>query len=293
MDVKLYRGVIENNNDPLKIQRVRVRVYGIHTEKNENSDDTFAHVKTADLPWAEVIGGTGMGLVGGVGLSSVLHQGTWVWVILEEGDPNKPVVIGTISGINSESPVGKAQSGEGFFDPDEKFPDAERSQETDVNRMARAEGLDDTLHQHINDNLSENEPSSTSNLSEYPNSSVFESGSGHIVEIDDTEGNERVRVIHRTGSYFEFKADGSIVQKGTGSKSHYIELGDVDKYIAGAVERTIGGTLTESIAGAVTIDADGNVTWNIGGALTITAAGAVAIEGGPSVDIVGGVINLN
>ncbi len=301
MGITLYKGVIEDNNDPKKIQRVRVRVYGIHTEKNENSDETFAHVKTADLPWAEVIGDTGMGLVGGIGLSSVLHQGTWVWVILEEGDFNKPVVIGTVTGINSNSPVGKAQSGEGFYDPDEKYPDADRSQETDVNRMARAEGLDDTMHQFINDNLSENEPTSTSDLSEYPNSSVFESGSGHIVEIDDTEGNERVRVIHRSGSYFEFKADGSIVQKGTGPKSHYIELGDVDEYIAGAVNKQIAGAVNKQIAGALnaiiggnaTIDTDGNVTINIGGALTVTASGAVGIEGGPSVDIVGGVINLN
>ena len=58
----LHRGVVEDNADPLKIGRVRVRIFGIHSEKNEKAGSKFEFVKTSELPWAEVMGGTGFGL---------------------------------------------------------------------------------------------------------------------------------------------------------------------------------------------------------------------------------------
>lgn len=183
----LLRGVVEDNVDPLKIGRVRVRIFGVHTDKNENSGAKFEFVKTSDLPWAEVMGGTGFGLVGGVGLSSVLHQGTWVWLMLENNDPNKPVVLGTIHGVNSESPIAKQSSGRGFFDPAEKFPPANSTDRSDMNSR-----LDDV----------------------YTTMQVIETQSGHVVEIQDTPSSERIKVTHRTGSFFYIDPDGNIFVNG-------------------------------------------------------------------------------
>ena len=207
----LYRGVIEDNNDPLQIKRVQVRIFGIHTENNENSSDNFEFIKTSELPWAEVMGGTDLGLIGGKGLSSVLQKGTWVWVILENNDPNKPVIIGTIAGVNSKSSSGVYTAGKGFVDPDGINP--VRSTETDINPLARgtsANNLSGTAHAIINTNKATGEPTSTSNLSEYSKCAVLETKSGHTIEIDDTSGNEKIRIFHKSGPYLEFNKDGKI-----------------------------------------------------------------------------------
>lgn len=338
--MQLLRGVIEDNNDPEKIGRVKVRIFTIHTEKNENSGEDFSFVSKEHLPWAEVAGSTAFGLVGGIGLSSVLKQGTWVWVGLEQNDPNKPIVLGTINGKNSTDSKQKYSSGEGFFDPDEVYPFEKRAQETDINRLARNEqlseayydktcpilGLDTTIHQKINDtvdvqdgiiddksgaDVSQTEPNSTSDNSEYPNVQVLETESGHVFEFDDTPENERVRLYHRTGSYIEIKPDGTFVQKSVNEdgNNHYIHMSNVNEHVAksvkkyveenldeiikGYVHRHIQGEMKEHITGNITMDSDANVVWNVGGNFTLKVTGKIDIDAGPEIDMDAGIINLN
>lgn len=105
--MKLYRALVENNLDPEEIGRVQVRIYGIHSFEEsrglEGSD-------TSGLPWAEVIGGTEFGLIQGIGASSILRNGTLVWILFEEDDTNKPLVIGVIKGkINGVSDINKGR----------------------------------------------------------------------------------------------------------------------------------------------------------------------------------------
>jgi len=47
----------------------------------------------------------------------------------------------------------------------------------------------------------------------YPYNTVEESDSGHIREIDDTPGAERIKESHRTGTFYEIHPDGSRVTK--------------------------------------------------------------------------------
>lgn len=334
----LYRGVIEDNNHPDKNGKVKVRIFGIHTELNENAGSDFEWVQTDQLPWAEVMGGTGFGLIGGIGLSSILRQGTWVWVILEENDPNKPLIVGTISGINSESPVGKYAGGAGFYDPAEVYPYTKRSKEADIHRLARNDdvnstyydytdhrGYTETTHKKINNardiqtgitdgkssaDVSQTEPLSTNDASEYPEVAVIETPSGHVIELDDTVGNERVRVYHKSGSYIEIKPDGEMVQKTVGGNTDhvitennihthieksvktYIEQ-NMDEIIKGYVHRYIEGEMKEHVMGNITMDSDANVTWTIGGKLTINAAGKIDIDSGVEIDCDAPRINLN
>ncbi len=56
------------------------------------------------------------------------------------------------------------------------------------------------------------EPSVTGK-SQYPLNKVYESRSGHIFEVDDTPGAERIHQFHRSGSYTEYHPDGKLVQK--------------------------------------------------------------------------------
>lgn len=98
-----YRGIVENNADPEHFGRVQVRVFGIHDEGSA--------VSTSALPWAEVSGGTDFGLVGGVGITSILRIGTVVWVFFNNDDYNYPVVFATVKGSNDVNDVAKGSYG--------------------------------------------------------------------------------------------------------------------------------------------------------------------------------------
>ena len=301
--MKLFRAVVEDNNDPLKIGRVKVRIFGLHTQNNENSAEKFNTIKTADLPWAEVMGGTDFGLISGIGLSTVIKQGTWVWVTLNQNDPNKPIIIGTIIGTTKTRK--KYSEGEGFNDKDDVNPPDARLDESDMNRLSRGEKLQspyydnnksvyfnkDTIHKKINDNLdkpsssdyfsaadvSQNEPVSLSDKTTYPNSSVLETSSGHVFEFDDTPGNERIRLYHTSGSYIEIRPDGTFVQKcvNTNSTSHYIHMNDVNEHIAKGIKRYIENDLEEIINGNIKRQVKLNVQEHINGDIKKLVDGAV------------------
>jgi len=292
--MKMFRGVIEDNNDPLKIGRVRVRIFGLHTPNNENTGAPFNFIDSKDLPWAEVIGGTEFGLISGIGLSNILKQGTWVWVVLDHDNVNKPIIIGVIKGYSKKRKTYK--SGEGFNDKDDVYPLSARVEESDLNRIARGGDLSDPTynspHKHINDNIdnvsisdassganvSQTEPLSTSDLSTYPECSVLETASGHMIEIDDTPNNERLRLYHKSGSYIEIQPDGSIIQKSTGPASHYIHVGDIKKHVIAGVkeyiemnkEEIIGGSLLSNVKGNVKLHVQGNLDWVVDGNITIS-----------------------
>ena len=252
--MKLYRAVVEDNNNPKFNGKVRVRIFGLHTPDLE-------FVKTEDLPWAEII--QPVGFAGsGIGTTEIPKNGTWVFVTLDHNDPNRPIIIGGIAGTSALA----ADTSVGFNDPDGIMPLEDRLEEPDVNRLARQEKLDETIHQTIIDtkdeptaedsitgaNVDQVEPDSLNDLSAYPNVKVLETPSGHVIELDDTETNERIRVYHTSGSYIEIRPDGSFIQKSVGTEiSHYIHAADVHEHIVGEVKRYIELNIEEIVNGYV------------------------------------------
>jgi uncharacterized protein involved in type VI secretion and phage assembly len=223
-EMNLYRAVVEDNNDPEKYGRVRVRIIGVHPESTSGS---FGSVTASDLPWAEVMGGTAFGLVSGVGVSSVLRKGTWVWVVLNEDNPNKPIVVGVVIAKQSGKKSG------GFSDPDGKYPKAGRETRSDMHPL-----LD----------------------SKYQTLSVLETESGHVIELDDTSGDERVKVTHKSGSSILIGPD---------------------------------GTITVNSVKDINYSAAANSTWNIGGNLNITTGGSQTVSNGGAHTVHAPSINLN
>lgn len=55
----------------------------------------------------------------------------------------------------------------------------------------------------------------------YPYNHTMTTRSGHLVELDDTPGAERIQVYHNSGSYLEILPDGTIVTK---SVKDYVQL---------------------------------------------------------------------
>lgn len=87
-----WKGVVENRKDPLFLGRVKVRIFGWHTED-------VLEMPTENLPWAtpSLPIDNGRNPVG-------LKEGDWCWgFFLDGAEGQKPVVVGFIPGIDSEA----------------------------------------------------------------------------------------------------------------------------------------------------------------------------------------------
>ena len=101
-----FLGRVVDINDPLKLDRVKVRIFGIHTQ-----DTTM--IPTDDLPWAQVAIPTTEGGTSGLGFNTQIKPMAQVFGFFMDGKNSQlPLVIGSIPKI--ESPVGDTKLAEGF-----------------------------------------------------------------------------------------------------------------------------------------------------------------------------------
>ena len=252
-----FNGVVEDRQDPQKLGRLRVRCVGIHTD---NKDD----LPTADLPWSQLIHPITSSGISGLGSSpGFIVEGTWVFGYFRDGYAmQEPMVMGTLPGKPSEL----ADVNKGFYDPNGVYP--KYKDEVDTNRLAvndnsqphlglelrkltRKTGVPtadfDTvaLEDHISTTIEASDGDTWSQpvipyQAVYPYNHVFESESGHIIEIDDTKDHERLFTAHRTGTSQEIDKDGNQVNIIKGD--HYnIVSGKRQAIIEGNADITIGG----------------------------------------------------
>lgn len=89
----LMRGIVEDNVDPKGIGRVRVRINSLNGTFDKGC-------KTEDLPWASVCS---LGASYNSGSFITPEVGTTVFVSFEDGNPDRPVVIGGCYGTGTET----------------------------------------------------------------------------------------------------------------------------------------------------------------------------------------------
>lgn len=95
-----WLGVVEDRKeDPDRLGRVRVRIWGYHSDDKEV-------LPTEELPWAIVMQPTTSAAVSGMGTSpTFLLEGTWVFGFFIDGnDKQQPVIIGTVGGYTQKVP---------------------------------------------------------------------------------------------------------------------------------------------------------------------------------------------
>ena len=97
---------------------------------------------------------------------------------------------------------------------------------------------------------------------QYPYNHVFESESGHIREIDDSPGAERLFTQHKSGTFEEIHPEGTKVVKVIGD-NYEIIAGASNVYISGNVNITTEGTVREYIKGDYHLEVEGNYTQKI------------------------------
>ena len=98
--------------------------------------------------------------------------------------------------------------------------------------------------------------------SQYPYNHVHESESGHIREIDDSPGHERLFTQHRSGTFEEIHPNGNKVVKVSG-ENYEIVAGSSNVSITGSVNITVEGTVRELIKGDYILEVEGDYTQKI------------------------------
>ena len=263
-----FVGVVEDRQDPKTLGRLRVRCLGYHTED-------LVKLPTADLPWAHVMNPITSATVSGLGQTPLgAVEGSWVVGFFQDGgDAQQPIIIGTLPGVPSTLP--DKASKKGFQDAvNAVYP---KYTEPDVNRVAV--GNDDNPHSsltirkadrdlavgtaqidgifagvaQIPTDLDEtaaivagritggswNEPE-TPYDAQYPHNHVYESEGGHLREMDDTPGKERIHERHASGTGYEIHPNGSKVTR-VKNDNYTITTGDDYTHIQGTQRHTTDG----------------------------------------------------
>lgn len=235
----IYFGVIEDNNDPQKMGRCKVRIVGVHPEDKDI-------LPTEHLPWAIPI----MDFSSDANSSSYKPpvKGTRIAGYFQDNTMQMFFMLGTIPVNFTELP----DKTKGFNDPDGVYPT--RTGPT-TNRLARNEEIDETIVKTKKDNVYSgtlfSEPETTYNT-EYPHNKVYEDEAGNIVEIDGTPGAERIHVYHSSGSFVEFTNDGIVIK--TSGKIYQIS-GDLNQK-SDTLNIEVNGDANIKVSGDLEIDAN-------------------------------------
>lgn len=220
-------------------------------------------IDEGDLPWAIVIQSTSSAGVAGIGTSPTgILDSSSVFGFFIDDDLQQPVILGTWAGFNDISPLA-----------------------IEVNSIDK---------KYIGP-----EPHSTYK-SVYPFNKVMTSSSGHVIEIDDSPDAERIHVYHKTGSYCDFRGDGTTVIKSQDdlfvvSNNKIYQHAEADLIISATnINETSTNTHTISATNLtiksanVIINSDGSI--NINGS-DIVISGDIKLKG--NVNVSGGSFEWN
>jgi len=277
-----WQGVVEDRNDPAKIGRVRVRILGYHTPDK-------ADLPTEDLPLAVLMNPVNSASVSGIGQSATgLVEGSHVFGFFADGpDCQIPVIMGSLSALSMQPPNEEV----GFNDPNGVYPFSDNNSgrntvpESDITRLARedvaekhfslavkramrvekvpiafAPEIDGDPVQARREETFWDEPHPQGveeTKTKYPYNHVRETESGHVFEVDDTPGAERIHTFHRTGTFEEIQPDGTKVQKVVGD-DYEITIKDKQMFIKGDLNITVEGDMTLNVKGDFYEDISGN-----------------------------------
>jgi hypothetical protein len=230
-----FIGVVEDREDPLKLGRVRVRIYNVHSMKQ-------SRVGTDNLPWAVVMSPITGANYNKVGQAPVgIQVGTTVIGFFMDGeDGNNPIIMGATAGIPGQ-----------IADNHDVPPEARELNNVNKEQLGPEPG--------------------SAYRAKYPYNKVMRTESGHVIEVDDTPNFERIHIYHKSGTYVEINEDGRMVTKTAGDSINVVVKNN-EVYIGGSANIQVKGSVNINVDGTVTGKAS---SWNLTGDVNITGNVAV------------------
>lgn len=194
---------------------------------------TAVEIPTNAIPWATVLMPGYSSSYKQVGTSPTGLQlgSTVIGFFMDGNEAQLPIIIGIMPGNND---ISKLAIGQNTLNKQQVGPEPESAYKT-----------------------------------KYPYNKVFQSESGHVIEIDDTPNFERTHTYHKSGTYTEINNQGRRVNKIVGddfevilkNKTLYVQ-GNLNIEVKGSASITASST---SIKGNVTIDGNLTVNGNVKG----------------------------
>ena len=151
---------------------------------------------------------------------------------------------------------------DGFRDPSKIYPKREYVNVASTNQAARGIVRNELAMGGGDQNVSLDLKPMVA--SQYPFNAVKETVSGHITEIDDTPGAERMLFRHRTGAGVEMRADGTVIVASVHNTIR-ISGGDEKVIIEGDGEISYNGNLTLNVSGDYDLRVGGNYNVQVSG----------------------------
>lgn len=183
----------------------------------------------------------------------------------------------------------------GFTDPNANYPTKEYAGISETNKLAQGDARG-TIVQEKNKNRMKgaklpggeawDEPESAYRGA-YPYNKVTQTESGHIIEVDDTPGSERLHVYHKSGTYIEIDANGSVIKRTKGSSYEIIDrngkisiAGRADISVNGACNIFVGNDANIEVEGDVNLTSHNDITAQAGGKFNLSAVEEFNITSG-------------
>lgn len=120
---------------------------------------------------------------------------------------------------------------------------------------------------------------------QYPYNKVTASESGHVTEVDDTPGAERLHTAHKSGTFNEIGPDGTQVTRIVGdnytivdSNGYILIEGRANVHIAGECNVMIMGDTNLTTNGKVNMDVHNDFNLNVAGHFGLSVGGGIFIR---------------
>jgi len=170
----------------------------------------------------------------------------------------------------------------GFQDKDGVYPKRDYDKTSDVNNRGtfQTDVKKTTLGTRTARKASKDSQTSAKLVSEpqqsarstYPKNQTIETRSGHLIEYDDTPGNERLNFQHRTGSRIEMLPDGSVFLKSQ-NRSYQVVASDSELVVRGQCLVVIESNADIRVQGDATMQVDGDLNQLVQGDYNLEVQG--------------------
>lgn len=280
-----FYGVVEGRSDDKRFGRVKVRIFGDHTEE-------LSELPTDQLAWAQII----LPVTASPNTQHNLWDGTLVFGYYADGiEKQVPIITGQLAKDGTTTLDKPGEKTCGFQDQritkdcsvDGKELDA--SVGINTNPAANPELYPNSHQAKLRakqlTSVGGYKEKPSQYASKYPFNKAEETESGHLIEKDDTPGQERLAITHRSGAYIELLKDGTILYKAV-KDAHNVTAGIKHEAVGGNYNRYVGGSVKDTVSGGYDLKISG-------GNLSINVSGSININAGGSFNVKASTINLN